>query len=134
MNKKRLLALLALCLCLVGTGIPARAQTVDFNITVRDGGNSPDPISKRAVKADNEQRFYATATGCLQGSGAVKAYSRRLSGGVRSNSLVISSYNIGIRQNATYTSNAPAREYYYMETYWNSGETRVINLVGRYTP
>lgn len=134
MKRIKLFAVVATCLCMVGIGIPTCAQTVSYNITVQKGGNSPDPISKRATKADKEQRFYAIATGCLSGSGVVRAYSQQLNGEVRSNSLVISNYNIGIRQSATYTSNAPAGVYYYMQTFWDSGETNTINLVGRYTP
>lgn len=134
MKKTKLLVAMVICFCIIGVGVPAYAQTVDFNITVQKGGNSPDPISKRAVKADDEQKFYATATGCLKGSGVARAYSQRLDGGVRSNSLVISSYNIGIRQSAAYGSSATSGDHYYMETYWDSGQTNSINLVGRYTP
>ena len=54
MNKKikRAMCGLAASLCLVGSTVPVFAETVDFNVTVPG-----DILSKRAEKADSEQRF-----------------------------------------------------------------------------
>ena len=59
MNKKikRAMCGLAASLCLVGSTVPVFAETVDFNVTVPG-----DILSRRAVKADSEQRFYVTGT------------------------------------------------------------------------
>ncbi len=131
--KKRLLVMGAICLCIIGTSVPVCAQTVGFNITVGKT-NSPDPISKRATKADNEQKTYITATGCAKGAGDVRACSRQLNNGrVFSGDVIISSNNIGRRQSAQYWAKAPKGVYYYMETIWGSGAS-TINLLGRYTP
>lgn len=133
MNKKRLLALLALCLCLVGTGIPARAQTVEFDITVGRAGNT-DPLSKRAMKADNEQKFYVTATGFRKGSGAIRVYSHQLNNkNIGSEDVIVSSDNIGRRLCGEYWSGAVSGVYYYMESDWESGAS-TLRVVGRYTP
>ena len=57
MNKKikRIFCGLTASLCMVGSTVPAMAQTVSFDITVPG-----DILSQRAKKADYEQRFYVT--------------------------------------------------------------------------
>lgn len=42
---------------MVGSTVPAMAQTVSFDITVPG-----DILSQRAIKADSEQRFYVTGS------------------------------------------------------------------------
>lgn len=55
MNRKKWLCGVAACLCLTGSTVPVFADTVTFNITIPG-----DIISKRSVKADDEQKFYVT--------------------------------------------------------------------------
>lgn len=55
MNRKKWLCGVAACLCLTGSTVPVFADTVTFNITIPG-----DIISKRSVKADDEQKFYVS--------------------------------------------------------------------------
>ena len=73
MNRKKWLCGVAACLCLTGSTVPVFADTVTFNITIPG-----DIISKRSVKADDEQKFYVTGT---KFSGSGKLYCKSRSGG-----------------------------------------------------
>lgn len=132
MKKRKLIAVLAVCLCIMGMGVPAFAQTVNFNITVTKSGKNQDPISKRAVKADKEQNFYATATGFSE-TGSMRARSRRIGGGVVSNSVLLTSGTVNSKRSATYTSTATAGDNYYLEAEYATGPG-ALNVLGRYTP
>ena len=72
MNRKKWLCGVAACLCLTGSTVPVFADTVTFNITIPG-----DIISKRSVKADDEQKFYVTGTK-FSGSGKLYCKSSRL--------------------------------------------------------
>ena len=72
MNRKKWLCGVVACLCLIGSAVPVFADTVTFNITIPG-----DVISKRAVKADDEQKFYVTGTK-FSGSGKLYCKSSRL--------------------------------------------------------
>ena len=73
MNRKKWLCGVAACLCLTGSTVPVFADAVTFNITIPG-----DIISKRSVKADDEQKFYVTGT---KFSGSGKLYCKSRSGG-----------------------------------------------------
>lgn len=135
MKKKGLIAVLAVCLCIMGTEVPAFAQTVNFNITVTKDKKNQDPISKRAVKADKEQNFYVTATG-FSATGSIRARSRRIAGGVVSNDVVLISGAVNTKKSAAYTSTATSGDNYYMEAEYLTGpsSSNSLNVLGRYTP
>lgn len=122
---KKMLCVLAAGLCLFGTALPVFAETVDFNVTYPG-----DIISRRAEKADDEQRFYATATRF-----STKAFlyctSYQLNNrSVKSNELVLER-NDNPSGSASYKREAKPNLHYFMEVYSNvSG----LNASGRYTP
>ena len=84
MNRKKWLCGVAACLCLTGSTVPVFADTVTFNITIPG-----DIISKRSVKADDEQKFYVTGTK-FSGSGKLYCKSSRLHATTTSNTATIS--------------------------------------------
>lgn len=121
---KKVICGLAVCLCAMGAAAPTFAQTVDFNITVPG-----DILSKRANKADDEQKFYVTGTSFSK-SGFLNCTSIRLDApSVRSNVTSISKTRVS--SSATYLSYAkPGCDYYMTTTATASG----LNVKGRYTP
>lgn len=121
---KRMLCALTMGLCLVGTAVPVCAQTVDFDITVPG-----DIISKKATKADSEQRFYVTGT-YFNKSGYLSCISYKYNHkAIKSNKVSIST---GSRSNSgAYQSYAAPGLYYYMETTASVGG---LHVRGRYTP
>ena len=119
MNKKikRAMCGLAASLCLVGSTVPVFAETVDFNVTVPG-----DILSKRAEKADSEQRFYVTGTlNCRS--------INRNNSAIQSNTASISPSKLS--GSASYRSYAPSGQYYYMTT---SASVSNLHVTGRYTP
>lgn len=121
-RRKWLCGLMALACVSVGT-IPVMAQTVTFNITVPG-----DIISKRAVKADDEQRFYVTGEKFSK-SGTLKCTSSKLHGTVTSNVAEISSNKP--RSSASYKSYAAPGYEYFMHC---TASTSSLHVEGRYTP
>lgn len=121
---KKVMCGLIASLCLVGTTVPAFAQTVDFNITVPG-----DILSKRATKADSEQRFYVTGTS-FNKTGTLNCTS------INRNNSAIKSYVSGISPThlsggTLYRTYAPAGQYYYMTT---TSSVSNLHVTGRYTP
>ena len=126
MNKKikRAMCGLAASLCLVGSTVPVFAETVDFNVTVPG-----DILSKRAEKADSEQRFYVTGTSFnKQGTLNCRSINRNNSA-IQSNTASISPSKLS--GSASYRSYAPSGQYYYMTT---SASVSNLHVTGRYTP
>ena len=64
---KKLGCALAVAACVTGTTAPmVHATTTDFTFTVSSKPSlNTDTMSKRTMKADNEQRYYAKATGTI---------------------------------------------------------------------
>ena len=122
-KKKKWLCGVVACLCLIGSAVPVFADTVTFNITIPG-----DVISKRAVKADDEQKFYVTGTK-FSGSGKLYCKSSRLYATTTSETATISK-DIP-RANASYTSYAPPRYEYFMHCTASVGS---LHVEGRYTP
>ena len=126
MNKKikRILCGLTASLCMVGSTVPAMAQTVSFDITVPG-----DILSQRAVKADSEQRFYVTGTS-FNKTGTLNCRSiNRNNSAIQSNTASISPSKLS--GSASYRSYAPSGQYYYMTT---SASVPNLHVTGRYTP
>ena len=119
MNKKikRAMCGLAASLCLVGSTVPVFAETVDFSVTVPG-----DILSRRAVKADSEQRFYVTGT-------SFNKTINRKNSAIQSGIASISPSHLS--SSASYYRNAPSRQYYYMTT---SASVSNLHVTGRYTP
>ena len=107
MNRKKWLCGVAASLCLTGSTVPVFADTVTFNITIPG-----DIISKRSVKADDEQKFYVTGTK-FSGSGKLYCKSSRL------------------HATTTSTSYALPRYEYFMHCTASVGS---LHVEGRYTP
>lgn len=128
---KRKIYVLMICFGICVMSLPICAQTVNFNITVSDSTRI-DPISKRAQKADSEQKYYVTVTQ-RSGTGTVRAHSERIDGGVLSDSVYITSASAGIKKSASYYTTANSNAYYFLNCYWESGKGEV-NMLGRYTP
>lgn len=106
MNRKKWLCGVAACLCLTGSTVPVFADTVTFNITIPG-----DIISKRSVKADDEQKFYVTGTK-FSSSGKLYCKSSRLHATTTSNTATISKNTPSA--SASYTSYALPRYEYFM--------------------
>jgi hypothetical protein len=126
MNKKikRAMCGLAASLCLVGSTVPVFAETVDFNVTVPG-----DILSRRAVKADSEQRFYVTGT-LFNKTGTLNCRSiNRKDSAIQSKIASISPSHLS--SSASYYRNAPSEQYYYMTT---SASVSNLHVTGRYTP
>ncbi|MDO4274810.1 MAG: hypothetical protein Q4D16_14170 [Eubacteriales bacterium] len=126
LNKKlkRAMCGLVASLCVAGCTVPVFAQTVDFNITVPG-----DILSKRAEKADTEQRFYVTGTS-FNKSGILYCISiNRNTSSIKSNMASISPNKLS--SNASYRTYAPSKQYYYMTT---SASASGLHVTGRYTP
>ena len=126
LNKKikRTLCGLVASLCLVGSTVPVFAETVDFDITVPG-----DILSKRAEKADSEQRFYVTGTS-FNRTGTLNCRSiNRNNSAIQSSTASISPSHLS--SSASYYRNAPSGQYYYMTT---SASVSNLHVTGRYTP
>lgn len=131
MRMKRKIYVLMICVGICVMSLPVCAETVNFNITVSDSERI-DPISKRAQKADSEQKYYVTVTG-RSGTGTLRAHSERLDGRVISASVYITSASVGSKKSESYYTTANANAYYFLNCYWESGKGEV-NIQGRYTP
>lgn len=103
--------------------VPVFADTVTFNITIPG-----DIISKRSVKADDEQKFYVTGTK-FSGSGKLYCKSSRLHATTTSNTATISKNTPSA--SASYTSYALPRYEYFMHCTASVGS---LHVEGRYTP
>lgn len=122
-NRKKWLCGIAACLCFAGSTVPVFADTVKFNITIPG-----DIISKRAVKADDEQKFYVTGTK-FGASGILYCKSSRLHTTTTSNTAAISKNTPSA--SAFYKSYAPPRYEYFMHCTASVGS---LHVEGRYTP
>ena len=116
--------MLLAALMITGAAVPVFAETITFDVTIPG-----DFLSRRALKADSEQKFYVSATS-FNKPGALQCTSYNLS-----NSSIYS-YMATIRpsklsDNKIYRSTAPAGQYYYMST-WSA--TSGLHVTGRYTP
>lgn len=131
MKIKRKVYVLMICIGICALSLPVCAQTVDFNITV-SASSRIDPISKRAKKADREQKYYVTVTGGT-GTGVLRASSQRIDGCVLSVPVRISANSVGVKKSESYYTTANPNSYYFLNCYWESGSGKV-NLLGRYTP
>ena len=122
-NRKKWLCGLAAILCLAGGTVPTFADTVKFDITVPG-----DVVSKRVVKADDEQKFYVTGTN-FSGSGTLCCTSSRLHATTTFHVAEISKNNPS--SNAPYKSYAQPKYEYFMHC---TASTSGLHVLGRYTP
>lgn len=126
------------CICMMEIAVPqtliTKAEnvgTVTFNITVGKK-TSPDPLSKRSAKRDNEQNAYVTAT-AFDDIGTISCVSIRKSGGIQSSTVTVKSSEINKKKKMVYQGTAKKGEVYYMKGIWRSGPS-TLNIKGRYTP
>ena len=139
--KKKTFIMLGLLLCLVfAFGITGRAETSKFDVTVTKNKPYPDPLSKRTIKGDYENRFYVTPTS-FSNTGEIRGFSRTVDD-YKGTSKEATSYACALKSNAVnvrcdnpYLGSAPKGLYCCLETYWgNSSVTNTLRVQGRYTP
>lgn len=123
-NKRKWLCGLTAFLCVSAAAIPVMADTVWFDITIPG-----DIISKRVVKADDEQRFYVTGVKFNMKNGTLKCTSSRLHTTVTSEIAEISAD--APANDEKYKSYAAPRYDYYMHC---QNSTNGLHVEGRYTP
>ena len=122
---KLMYALIATTVLMASVPVPVLAETVPFDITIPE-----DPLSRRAEKADSEQKFYVTGTS-FNKSGTLKCVSHK-----KNQPSTVYSRTASISQNSR-SSSAKYRKYaepgalYYMET---SSSVSNFHVTGRYTP
>lgn len=121
---KRIMCALMTAVILSGLSVPAFAQTVNFDITVPG-----DILSKRATKADNEQKFYVTGTSFNKTGSLYCVSHRRDDSSVYSRTATIRPSKLSA--NATYYRWADSGVYYYMTT---KASVNNLHVKGRYTP
>lgn len=141
MKKKvvsKFMASVLVSMCMVGVAAPetliaqaANVGTVSYNITVGKKV-SPDPLSKRSTKRDNEQNAYVTAT-AFSDIGSINCVSVRAAGGIQSSVAHIKSSDINKKKKMVYQGRAKKGEVYYMRGLWGAGPS-TLNVKGRYTP
>ena len=123
MKRKVAMAMVA-AMAMSAFTVPVFAETVDFSVTV-----PADILSRRAVKADSEQRFYVTGTS-FNKTGRLDCRSiNRKNSAIQSGIASISPSHLS--SSASYYRNAPSRQYYYMTT---SASVSNLHVTGRYTP
>ena len=117
-------------ICVIGTTVTARADTINFNVTWPG-----DPYSYEVKKADSEQNFYVTTTSHYL-SGFFFAQSQQIDdGSIISNQIGQHFYTkadtVSRRSVGTYARHADGNKYYQLVT---SSSRIGMNVKGRYTP
>lgn len=133
---RKLSCALAMAACLMGTAAPAvHAATSDYTFTVSSNAAlNTDTISKRTMKADSEQAYYATATG-FDGRGTIYVHSRKLDETVSSTEVDLRSGSLNTTKKGTYNKYAAYNAYYYLKARFGaSADGNHLTVVGRYTP
>lgn len=124
MKMKKLLCTMLAALMVSGMAIPAFAETITFDVTVPG-----DILSRKALKADSEQRFYVTGTGFNKGGTLYCTSVKYEDASVFSHSAAISPYLL--KNNAMYRKYAEPGKMYYMTT---NASVSGLHVTGRYTP
>ncbi len=133
---KKLGCALAMAACVTGTTAPiVHAATTDFIFTVSSKPSlNTDTMSKKTMKADGEQRYYAKATS-FDAAGTIYVRSRKLDNTVTSNEVDLRSGALNIVKSAAYKSYAPYNVYYYLKARFGaSADGNHLTVTGRYTP
>lgn len=151
MRKRLLKALVSFSLiitCLVAMFAIVNAETKNFNVTASNmaGVQSPDPLTPRALKADNEHRFYVTVNSmdgtCTYVRFIMNRYTTVPTNGTYYTypdemyyyrSYMSSSSTKTQTQNYGNYEWAPANYYYFMKCIPQYGYA-YINVTGKYTP
>lgn len=126
--KKKMKIFLYVFLCMVLLNIfsiSVYAQDIAFDITIPG-----DTISKRAQKADYEQKFYVTAV-TMNKNGKFICESVQLNNKNNYSETVTLEKDKTMSGNGVYFWSAPAGYYYYLQSYSSVSNMHVI---GRYTP
>lgn len=139
--KKKTFLILGLLLCLVfAFGITSQATTITFDVTVTKNRPYPDPLSRRAIKSDDEERFYVTPTS-FSNTGEIRGFSRTVDDydntvqEATSYACALKSNAVNVRCYNPYLGPVPKGLYCCLETYWgNSSVTNTLRVQGRYTP
>jgi hypothetical protein len=119
----------------LGIGIKASADTIDFNVTVNKSTTNEDPLSKKVTKStDGDTYFYVTPS-YFSSTGNIKVRSiNKSTPSIRSSYYSVSSGSINVTNKHAYGVSAPGNVYYYMEADFQSGSASKLNVKGRYTP
>ena len=127
---RKISCIIAAIICVIGTTVTARADTINFNVTWPG-----DPYSYEVKKADSEQNFYVTTTSHYL-SGFFFAQSQQIDdGSIISNQIGQHFYTkadtVSRRSVGTYARHADGNKYYQLVT---SSSRIAMNVKGRYTP
>ena len=111
------------------------AATTNFTFTVSSKPSlNTDTMSKRTIKGDNEQNYYAKATS-FDAAGTIYVQSRKLDNTVTSNEIDLRSGSLNVVKSASYKSYAPYNVYYYLKARFGaSADGNHLTVTGRYTP
>ena len=110
---RKISCIIAAIICVIGTTVTARADTINFNVTWPG-----DPYSYEVKKADSEQNFYVTTT------------SHYLSNQIGQH-FYTKADTVSRRSVGTYARHADGNKYYQLVT---SSSRIGMNVKGRYTP
>ncbi len=127
----RILGLILLAAMMLSIAVPVYAEKIHFDITIGNGGY--DPKSKRADKADGEQKYYVRSY-YFSRDAYYNARSMRLSDGKGANNIVYIASDSEMTQwadNASYGWYAQPGVYYYLRG-WTDGVK--LQTKGYYNP
>lgn len=135
--KKRIVRFMALCFCccMLFTGVSAKADTIDFDVTVNKSTTNVDPLSRKALKnTDGDNYFYVRPT-YFSATGNIKVRSvNHTSPSIRSKYYTISSGSVNVVKKYAYGSNVPGGQNYYMESDFGAATISTMRMKGKYTP
>lgn len=124
----------AILLCFITIGNVARAETINFDVTVNQNKLNKDPMSRKASKADGEKNFYVRPT-YFSCAAAVKVRSVLHEDYNKYSSWAyVYSDNTNVVTVNPYNRDVYKGKMYYMQSDYASGLASEVNMKGRYTP
>ena len=134
MRKKGKIFIVAMCVCMLMSGMTVFASTVKYTITVNKTATGQDNLSKKTYKDSNSaQYFCVTPTYFNTSNAAFFAFSQQKNGSACSSEIYVEN---GINEERTgyYSGSAPCGVYYYMQTRYGYSSTGTVKSEGTYTP
>lgn len=134
--KKRILALVLVLTCIIGTSAFASAGTIAFDITVASDGANTDPHSYKEAKDDNEQNYYVTCTH-MSAKGKFTYRSCSADGSVIGNASSTTYEQLRSTNVVAYGKTAKPDRLYYLDGlhgYMEDATYISLNILGMYCP
>lgn len=132
---KKLISLLLGVMLICSMSVSASALTTGLDLTVTKNGSNQDNYSWKTEKDGGGQYknvAYATSTG-FSGSGVIKMYSRQDDNtSIKSGTMNFSSS--GVALSSAYNKYAKSGTTYRIYSWYGSGSSNSLRLIGRYTP